>query len=374
MRRVRRPSAIPIAGVCLLLGCSGAITGNQGEEGAPIGAAGSTGLTAGSSGSAVPGGQGGALLGGGGSTSNSGGSAQPGPSTQAPTIPNLPANGGSAGATGGTGGTETDPTQDPNPVDPDPVDPPPPPDPVCKRGIAIGRSNLTAAALRPGISWWYNWLTGMQQSAAGLEFAPMVWGDGFSVNDVVANIPQGAKVLLGFNEPNFFEQADLSASQAAALWPQLEQIAQQRGLELVSPGVNFCGDDANKTGPCHDTNPVDYLTEFFAQCQGCKVDHIAVHWYNCDGASLSWYLDQFRHFGKPIWLTEFACAYDGDTSVQGQEAYMREAIPMLESDPQIGRYAWFSGDPLPNARLINGDGSLTPLGEVYAGLPQPNCL
>jgi hypothetical protein len=260
-----------------------------------------------------------------------------------------------------------------SPTDPV-VDPPPPAVPVCKRGIAIGRSSLTDAALRPGIAWWYNWGSGMEQSADGLEFAPMIWGDGFDVNDLIEDIPQGATFLLGFNEPNFFEQADLSASEAAALWPQVEQVAAARNLDLVSPGVNFCGDDTNKTGPCHDTNPVDYLTEFFAACSNCKVDHVAVHWYNCDGASLSWYIDQFKQFGKPIWLTEFACAYDGDTSPAGQEAYMREALPLLESDPQVARYSWFSGAQLPNARLLNDDGTLTSLGQLYTSLPQENCL
>jgi hypothetical protein len=138
--------------------------------------------------------------------------------------------------------------------------------------------------------------------------------------------------------------------------------------------VNFCGDDQNKTGPCHDTNPVDYLSDFFAACQGCKVDYVAVHWYNCTGDDLIWYIDQFKAFGKPIWLTEFACAYGGDTSVAGQEAYMREAIPILEQDPQVGRYAWFSGDPIPNARLLDGDGQLTPLGQIYAELEREPCL
>jgi hypothetical protein len=245
---------------------------------------------------------------------------------------------------------------------------------VCKRGIAVARSSLTTAALRPAIAWWYNWGSGMDQSAEGLEFAPMVWGEGFDVNDVIEDVPQGAQFLLGFNEPNFFEQADLSASTAAALWPQVEQIATARSLALVSPGVNFCGDDANKTGPCHDTNPVDYLTDFFAACDNCKVDAVAVHWYNCDGGSLTWYIDQFKQFGKPIWLTEFACAYDGDTSPAGQEAYMREALPLLEADPQVARYSWFSGDQLPNARLLNSDGSLTSLGQLYTSLPQENCL
>jgi hypothetical protein len=48
---------------------------------------------------------------------------------------------------------------------------------------------------------------------------------------------------------------------------------------------------------------------------------------------------------------------------------MRAAIPVLEHDPDVFRYAWFSADPIPEARLLNDDGSATALGRVYASLP-----
>jgi hypothetical protein len=179
----------------------------------------------------------------------------------------------------------------------------------------------------------------------------------------------GAQYLLGFNEPNFFEQANLSAADAAQHWPELQAIADAEELGLVGPAVNFCGDDQTKTGPCHDTNPADYLEDFFAACSGCRVDFVAVHWYNCDVASLAWYLEQFAKFGRPIWLTEFACAYDGDRSPAGQERYMREAIPLLEADPHVFRYAWFSAAPVPEAELFDAAGKLTALGRVYVELP-----
>ena len=46
----------------------------------------------------------------------------------------------------------------------------------------------------------------------------------------------------------------------------------------------------------------------------------------------------------------------------GQERYMREAIPVLEADANVYRYAWFSASPIPNARLFDDQSSLTPLG------------
>lgn len=179
----------------------------------------------------------------------------------------------------------------------------------------------------------------------------------------------GAQHLLGFNEPNFFEQANLSAEDAAKRWPELQAIADKEQLGLVGPAVNFCGDDKTKTGPCWNTNPVSYLDDFFAACAGCRVDFLAVHWYNCDTDSLQWYLGQFTKFGRPIWLTEFACAYGGDSSPAGQESYMRAAVPVLEAAPNVFRYAWFSAAPIPEARLFDDAGKLTSLGRVYVGLP-----
>ena len=73
-------------------------------------------------------------------------------------------------------------------------------------------------------------------------------------------------------------------------------------------------------------------------------------------------------FGKPIWLTEFSCG--GSSTEAEQEAYMKLAVPYLEGNPHVLRYAWFSADPIPSAQLLEADGSPTALGQVYIGLPQ----
>lgn len=194
----------------------------------------------------------------------------------------------------------------------------------------------------------------------------MIWG----ADTVDAGFQSGARYLLGFNEPNFEAQADLSAEDAVALWPELEEAASATGIPLVSPAMNFCG----PADQCHGTSPYQYLKDFFAACVDCKVDYVAVHWYNCDLPSLRDYLEPggglegFEQFGRPIWLTEFSC--DGGASVAEQEAYMREAIPYLEDNPNVFRYSWFSAGPIPNAELLTDTGAPTALGEVYLGLPQ----
>jgi Glycosyl hydrolase catalytic core len=255
----------------------------------------------------------------------------------------------------------------------------------CKRGMAA--NDAPSAVLEPtdssaGLSWWYNWTNQPPAGGAPIEFVPMLWGGG----SLGASIPAGSKYLLGFNEPNFNSQANLTTHQAASDWPSVEAKAAPLGLAIVAPGVNFCGttgdaspsDSSQCTEPTV-TDPYTYIRDFLAACSGCKVDYIAAHWFNCDLPSLRAYLDGdgtdgglqgFAQFGKPIWLTEFSC--DPSHTAAEQKAYMQAAVPYLESNANVMRYAWFNAKNIPSAQLTNSDGSLTALGTTYVGLAQ-NC-
>jgi hypothetical protein len=335
-----------------VVGAGGCVTGGADQEPVSGGNAGDTngsGSTSSAGGSSSSSGSTTGNAPGSGSTTSNGGNAPTGgsPSNTAGTGSGSgPSTGGNA-PTGGSNGASTD----------------------CKRGIAYPQDSLDNPDVNAKLTWWYRWHDSAKTVGAGIEFVPMIAGGGSNPNDVTKVIRADAKYLLGYNEPNFFEQANLSAAQAAADWPKVEAVAKAKNLKIVSPAVNFCGDDGNKTGPCHDTNPWEYLQDFFAACANCQVDYVAVHWYNCSGDELNWYLDQFKQFNRPIWLTEFACAYGPDTSVAGNEKYMREAIPILEGRADVFRYSWFSATPIPNARLLKDDGSLTALGKVYLDLP-----
>ena len=237
---------------------------------------------------------------------------------------------------------------------------------ACKRGVAT--NDAPGAAFAPAVAWWYDW--SLQGGASPLDFVPMYWGTSTTGDP----LPAGAHAVLGFNEPNFKAQSNLTPTQAAAAWPTIEAKAKSAGIPIVSPAVNFCGSSTDPSG-CSDTtitDPYTWLKDFFAACSGCEVDAIAVHWYNCDLPSLKGYIDGngslegFVQFGKPIWLTEFSC--DGSHSEADQETYMKAAVPYLEGNPNVARYAWFSASPIPNAVLANGDGSLTPLGQLYESL------
>ncbi len=244
-----------------------------------------------------------------------------------------------------------------------------------KRGVAYGSSSdADMAALSAGITWWYNWspqpdsaLSSGYAASQGVEFVPMIWGGTFDPAKLATQVPTGAKYLLTFNEPNFGSQSNLTPAQAAALWPKVEAFAQSRGLKIVSPALNYCG------GSCNETNPFTWLDAFFAACANCQVDYIGAHWYACSEQALTGYLSEYEtKYQKPIWLTEFSCL-DGSqaATVANEETYMQTALKVLESDPMIFRYSWFTGrsTQTPAIDLLAGIGSLTALGQSYLTLP-----
>jgi len=244
-----------------------------------------------------------------------------------------------------------------------------------KRGIAYGHnSDADLAALSAGIGWWYNWSPSPDATltsgyaSLGVEFVPMIWGGTFDTTKLATQVPAGAQYLLTFNEPNFGAQSNLTPQQAAALWPQIQTFADQHDLKIVSPALNYCG------GNCNETNPFTWLDAFFAACTNCRVDYVGAHWYACSKSALQGYLSEYEtKYTQPIWLTEFSCL-DGTTPTGAAESqYMSDALTLLEADPKVFRYSWFTGRDTsqPVVDLLGADaGALTPLGQSYVAFPE----
>jgi hypothetical protein len=241
--------------------------------------------------------------------------------------------------------------------------------PIGKKGIGHGIQNeqdwKKMKALN--ISWLYNWNS---KIAAGqpkeLEYVPMIW-NGKDPKKLQTRIDglkgQNHKTLLGFNEPDQKEQANMSVELALELWPTL----MKSGLRLGSPGA------------AHPDK--EWMKEFMAKAAEKKyrVDFVCVHWYwEPRPADFLGKLRQLHNlYEKPLWITEFAVA-DWDVkpdkphrfSEDEVADFLRKVLPELEKTPWIERYAWFPSGPkfpaLTSSALFDKDGNLTKVGKVYA--------
>lgn len=246
-----------------------------------------------------------------------------------------------------------------------------------KRGIAYGSHSVAdITALKPGISWWYNWSpvpeTAVNASYAslGVEFVPMAWGKINNPDSFIANIKPGAKYLLAFNEPNFNDGAKLTPQEAVNAWPNIEKIASAKGLKIVSASPAYNGPD-NYGGY---QSPIVWHDEFFRLCPTCIVDYIAFHTYDDTAASVIGVTNGLKKYNKPIWVTEFANRVI-QTSTE-KINFMKDILTSFENDPDIYRYSWFTGrvpanwtDMLEGQLLSPTSGVLKPIGTAYINVP-----
>jgi hypothetical protein len=246
-----------------------------------------------------------------------------------------------------------------------------------KRGVAwFNSKSCSDLKLMKGVSWIYNWATLPDASIVpcmrelGIEFIPMQWGGG--VGDLNLTIWGGGGHFLGFNEPNFKSQSNVSPQEAAKEWPAITAIANERKLRIGSPSAAACG--PNPETECYGKvwTPVPWFDDFFAACTNCKIDFLTTHIYTCDINELKTFIGSLKKYNKPIWLTEFACPASGQ-SIDVELNFAKEALAYLDSEPQIERYAWFGiridpddGWLGPQVNLIGTTGcALTELGKLY---------
>jgi len=216
---------------------------------------------------------------------------------------------------------------------------------------------------RLSASWFYNWTT--STDCAGHGFVPMVAGKSekttASVTSAVERIAKaGYTSVLGFNEPNKTDQANLTVDQVVSLWPALTS---DPDLAVGSPATSA------------DTAGQAWFTSFMQQveAQKLRVDFIAVHWYgwnagSCDAnaAGLESYLKwvESKAGGRPIWLTEWGCMNQSNPDQATVSAFYQGAVKMFARHAQIKRYAWYPWNT--NNNLVADDGTLTEVGKAFA--------
>jgi hypothetical protein len=230
------------------------------------------------------------------------------------------------------------------------------------------------------VAWVYSWKPRdlYINPPIGVQYVPMIWNAADVTKTKLEEAKStGSPVLLGFNEPDRPEQANMTVGQALILWPQLEAT----GLELCSPATS---DNPSTSG--------SWQERFFAgaKARNMRIDKLCVHWYGTNfdpkqaTAQLKIFLmAAYEKYRLPIWMTEFALTRWLDysngyymaeyPSAAIQAEFVHQASAMMEALPFLERYAWFSLSLYFRSRndtshLYLGDGTATCVGEAYRAI------
>lgn len=199
------------------------------------------------------------------------------------------------------------------------------------------------------VDWYYTW---GQNPIKGLDvpFVPMVWGK-------KSPIPAMQDSILVLNEPDRSDQSNVSVSDALSIWNTV--TAKRKGSPAVA---------ANAVTS-------QWFIEFMNKA---NPDFICIHWYGPPHVdSLLQIVDTLHDkYMVPIWITEFSVAQWNLSkpmyTVSDVTQFMKTVIPELNARPFIERYAWKTRDQsdqnMGTSALFQPDGSLTPLGKLYASL------
>ena len=248
---------------------------------------------------------------------------------------------------------------------------------VVKKKGAGAQSNGERDSLN--VSWWYDW--GRDDvSTATQSYVPMMWGAYSTFETVMNTVINKTNVthFSAFNEPDSPTQGggSLTTTNPLTAVPYYKRMLRS-GMRMGSPAT---------TEGQYNNWLLDFTNE--AKIQNLRVDYIAVHWYDwgnvcgnftgCDltmpipGRTVSMDVNAiFNRFKthitnvynlhqKPIWLTEFHAHDIRPDAVHA--AFMALALPWLDANPNVERYAYFFGDDVPT----RSNGQLTPAAQFYS--------
>ena len=241
-----------------------------------------------------------------------------------------------------------------------------------KKGVCFQKSTFNCGDFNVlnGMNWFYTWGKSGDMGCGRVEdnFVPMLWNDAF---DQPPSLPY--PVVLGFNEPNFGEQANMSPQRAAEAWIKIQAAYPDK--ELVAPAAAPGGSNMS---------PTDWFDQFFAACDklgGCRVDYLATHSYSgCVECDLAYLEGLYSRYHRKIWFTEFAVPNTNDIGKVFD--YMGSMLYHLEEADYVARYSWFMAkwshanerymDPKTgwylssvNSLFVPGTSELTALGRFY---------
>jgi len=202
-----------------------------------------------------------------------------------------------------------------------------------KKGLSVWEGGFYCGDIEAfsNLNWYYNWgwefapQCGPQPKPG--NYVPMIWGYYGDIGEIPAD---PYDTILGFNEPNHQEQANLSPQDAAIGWIKLQEKYPDK--ILISPSA----------APGGSSSVEEWFDEFFEICEelGCRVDYLATHSYT---GNAKYDVDScnnlYQRYGRKVWLTEFAKPTTRDPEVVLE--YMKEILPMLEEAESVWKYSWF---------------------------------
>ena len=293
------------------------------------------------------------------------------------------------------------------------LDPCPPPNRSSPAGFwgddAPTGTCYDAAQLGLHRSWFYNWLAVPYYGQAcdhhhqAAEYVPMMGQVGQAEqilnikcgnvpcnltkdNWVTANwIPSGVTHLLGYNEPDGHEGGKCTPAQAAKDWVHVQTLANafDPPLVLVSPApISGAGVDGHGYGLDGVSVWMDEFlgncTHVVPECDTSLIKYMAMHDYHGNATAMMQRIRGVRaRYGRQVWVTEWAILHWGSPPPRARmNAFMTEALPMLDASDDVARYAWFSARNTPNE--MNGGSNMLPCdslsmhptstGEIYSRL------
>ncbi|KAL7902602.1 hypothetical protein HDV63DRAFT_362175 [Trichoderma sp. SZMC 28014] len=207
------------------------------------------------------------------------------------------------------------------------------------RGMAYNDGVLANVygALSGKMGWAYNW--GFYPSGIDSQFSyiPTLWSPapehstGFAAQ-VETLLASGTKAIFSFNEPDIASQANMSPADAASAHQQW--LNQYSGKALIgAPAVS------NSQSPGQGA---DWLQQWVAACAGsCNFDFVNMHWYS-PASAIDTFFSQIEAVsqaggGKPVFITEF----QPSGTVDEITAFLQEALPKLDSNPNVLGYSYF---------------------------------
>jgi hypothetical protein len=234
-----------------------------------------------------------------------------------------------------------------------------------KAGVA-GMDSLPFLSQKLG--WWYDW--NVQPNAYGKNTnnavaVNMLWGagtaDGTDASRLSAfkSLATTPKYLLGPNEPDCSAgggSAGLTVGATATLWNTLIAPMGEKGALLGSPAM--CKQAAE-----------DFLTPFSKQIsRPWDITTVHINKNNMDGVRKD--LDHYAQYGKPMWVTEFACVDDSSSFIPCTDQneinnYINNIVDLLEADSRVYAYAYSDGMGLGNVWPTVKNGKLSASGQTY---------